>query len=218
MLAPIHKSALPFLGLAAVLLITGCNGVADLDLWQIGRRAAWQLPARVIDALEIEPGDRVADLGAGSGYFLPFLSEAVGSEGLVYAVDVDPDVVSDLETLVKEQQLSNVKIVLGEFEDPKLPEGSIDLVFLCNTYHHIERRPEYFARLQQNLSPRGRIAVVDPDANGSGVLHLFQTEGHMTSADSLAQEMSSAGYDRTGSHEFLPTQIFAVFSPTPRAN
>ena len=75
--------------IVTALLAGGCSGVSELDLSRIYSRAGWQLPERVVEALDIEPGDRVADLGAGEGYFLPYLSDAVGPSGTVYAVEVE---------------------------------------------------------------------------------------------------------------------------------
>jgi hypothetical protein len=78
------------LAFAGALALGGCNGLSKLDLTTLGR-ASWQRPEDVVRALELRPGDRVADLGAGEGYFLPYLSEAVGSRGRVFAVEVEPE-------------------------------------------------------------------------------------------------------------------------------
>ena len=126
-----------------VLTATGC-GITKLNPTQIGNRGGWQLPERVIASLEIAPGDSVADLGAGDGYFLPYLVDAVGPTGTVYAVDVESDKASALQQRVDEAGYENVVVVLGELEDPLLPNDQIDLILLVNTYHHIEDRPAYF--------------------------------------------------------------------------
>lgn len=204
------------LGIAG--LATGCSGVSKLDPGHLFSRAGWQLPERVVASLEIEPGDRVADVGAGDGYFLPYFARAVGPLGIVYAVEVDDESLRELALRVREEELANVVVVKGELGDPLLPDGGIDLVFLCNTYHHIEQRPAYFARLRRDLDADGQVAVVDPDADLTGVLRLFQHEGHMTDAAALDDEMRQAGYRSSVRHRFLPTQIFAVFTPEARAD
>jgi ubiquinone/menaquinone biosynthesis C-methylase UbiE len=176
------------------LTATGCSGIAKLDFARIFSRDAWQLPERVIASLEIDPGDRVADLGAGGGYFLPYLAEAVGPTGTVYAVDVDPEITRDLESQVAAEGHANVVVVLGQTDDPDLPDGRIDLVLLVNTYHHIDDRPAYFTRLRGDLGPSGRVAVIDPNAETTGILRLFLDAGHMSFA------------------EDVPTQLFEVFA------
>jgi ubiquinone/menaquinone biosynthesis C-methylase UbiE len=112
---------------------------------------------------------------------------------------------------------ANVEVVLGGFDDPKLPDGAIDLVLIVNTFHHIEDRPTYFASLRRDLSPRGRVAVIDPNEELGGVLSLFLDEGHTSTADGVAEDMRAAGYRRLTSHDFLPIQTFTVFVPDPDA-
>lgn len=201
--------------LALVLALTGCNGVSKLDLSTLGR-GTWQRPADVVGALELRPGDRVADLGAGEGYFVPYLVEAVGSDGTVYAVEVDEEIVVSLAERFPPGS-TNVEAVLGEFEDPKLPDASVDVVLIVNTYHHIGDRPAYFRRLKQDLRPGGRVAVIEPNEDLGGVLRLALDEGHTSSAPSVEQEMRDAGYRVDARHDFLPVQIFRVFTPDPDA-
>jgi ubiquinone/menaquinone biosynthesis C-methylase UbiE len=196
----------------ALALAIGCEGVGRLDL-TAGGRGRWQRPEDVVRALEIQPGDRVADLGAGDGYFVSHLSKAVGEEGIVYAVDVDAEIVEKLgETFPPDA--TNVETILGEYGDPLLPDGSIDLVLIVNTYHHIEDRPAYFRRLQRDLEPGGRVAVIDPNQDLGGLLGLTLDEGHKSSAAAVEAEMREAGYRVVARHEFLPVQIFRVFSPS----
>lgn len=194
----------------ALGLAIGCEGVGRLDL-TAGGRDRWQRPEDVVRALEIQPGDRVADLGAGDGYFVSHLSDAVGVAGVVYAVDVETEIVEKLgETFPPDS--TNVKAILGEYGDPLLPDGSIDLVLIVNTYHHIEDRPAYFRRLRRDLEPDGRVAVIDPNEELGGILGLTLDEGHMSSAASVEEEMREAGYRVEARHEFLPVQIFRVFA------
>jgi ubiquinone/menaquinone biosynthesis C-methylase UbiE len=200
------------IGLLA-LFLAGCGGLSKLDYARIGSRGTWQLPERVIESLEIAPGDRVADLGAGDGYFLSYLVDAVGASGHIYAVDVEPDIVRELERRVAEGGYHNATALLGQTDDPGLPAGGVDLVLLVNTYHHIEDRPAYFERLRADLAPSGRVAVIDPNAATRGILRLFLDEGHMSRKGDVAEEMHRAGYHRQRGFDFLPTQIFEVFAP-----
>ncbi len=197
-----------------LLLCAGCTGMGKLDLTTLGRDS-WQRPDDVIEALELEPGDRVADLGAGEGYFVAHLAPAVGDDGRVYAVDVDEEALTELTSRFAAVP-TNVEVIRGEFEDPGLPDGTVDLVLIVNTYHHIEDRPAYFRRLQADLRPGGRVAVIEPNEDLGGVLGLFVEEGHTSSAPEVEAEMAEAGYRVEARHEFLPVQIFRVFAPEPR--
>jgi predicted methyltransferase len=195
------------------LALCGCGGLGKLDWTTLGR-ASWQRPADVVRTLEIRPGDRVADLGAGEGFFVPYLADAVGREGRVYAVEVDAERTSELEARFRDER-DNVEIVLGRLDDPELPDGSIDLILIVNTYHHIDERADYFRGLRRDLSPRGRVAILEPDGEGSGILSLFQHEGHTSISSEVVQEMEAAGFRLGASFDFLPVQIFEVFEPDP---
>ncbi len=191
----------------------GCQGVSKIEFGKIHRgREAWQHPEEVVQSLGIEPGDRVADLGAGDGYFVPYLADAVGTSGRVYAVDVEADTTRKLEQTFGASH-ANVEVVLARYEDPELPDGTIDVVLIVNTYHHIEDRSDYIARLRGDLAPTGRVAIIEPNGDLSGVLSLFLDNGHTSSAPALIEEMREAGYQPLGSYEFLPTQVFEVFEP-----
>jgi arsenite methyltransferase len=196
--------------LALVLLqFAGCTAFKSCAYEDFGRRDGWQQPQRVVEALDLAPGARVADLGAGGGYFSFRLADAVGSEGVVYTVDVDEGMVDRLARSAAERGYANVKPVLAAFDDPELPDGEIDLVFSANTYHHLEDRPAYFARLQADLAPGGRVAILDFDRPG-----LLRS--HFTEKQTILAEMQQAGYALLADHDFLDRQSFLVFAPQSR--
>jgi predicted methyltransferase len=200
---------------SAVVFCLGCAGFGELDLSASGRDR-WQRPDDVVAALALEPGSRVADLGAGEGYFVEHLSAAVGPQGRVFAVEVEAEAAASLSERFPADS-TNVETVLGEYDDPRLPDGTIDLVLIVNTFHHIENRPGYFRRLQADLSPRGRVAVIEPNEDLGGVLSLALDEGHKSSATDVRDEMRAAGYRLEAEHDFLPVQIFSVWAPEPGA-
>lgn len=200
-----------------LLVGSGCAGMSKLDYSRIYARDGWQRPARVVEALGLEPGQRVADLGAGDGYFTFRLAEAVGPEGLVYAVEVDEEKLAVLEAAVRERAATNVRVVHGRFEDPQLPDGEVDLVVIVNTYHHIAERVPYFTNLRRDLARGGRVANIDVRDDLTGILSLFPTEGHWTPVAELAHEMEAAGYLRRERFDFLPLQSFEVYAPAQRA-
>ena len=185
--------------LVAVITLSGC-------------RATWQYPDRVIASLNIRSGDHVADIGAGDGYFTIMLADAVGPEGTVYAVDVDEKKTKKLEKRLGDADHRNVEVILADDEDPLLPDRSIDIAFLCNTYHHIEDRIAYFSRLKNDLREDGRVAIVDFKADLTGLPGLFVSSDHRTARKSMYDEMERAGYVPEQSFEYLPLQSFEVFS------
>jgi len=124
-------------------------------------RDAWQKPDAVVAAMRIAPGMKVADVGAGTGYFESRLSRAVGPAGEVHAVDLEPDMVRWIEERARREGLANVKARLGTPADPGLPAGAIDRILLVDTWHHIEDRPAYVRALARALAAGGAVYVVD---------------------------------------------------------
>jgi predicted methyltransferase len=209
--------SLRFLGMLATLgLATGCAPLAKTDVSRFltSGRDGYQHPERVIMALALAEGDRVAEIGAGDGYWLPWLSRAVGPSGRVYAVEVEDDKVEDLRERVEREALGNVVVVRGQYGDPELPDGGIDLAMTCLTYHHIEGQTAYFARLRRDLAPGGRVAHLD-DRHDVGPPLRWIMAGHWSDPDAIVREMSEAGYRRTASHDFLPVQSFQIFALEP---
>ncbi len=168
-------------------------------------RDRWQQPDRVVAELGVRPGGRVADLGAGGGYFTFRLARAVGPSGVVYAVDTDRDMPPALAAQAVEQGLSNVVGVHAKPEDPCLPEP-VDLVFLANAYHHIPDHPTYFANVAQYLKSAGRVAIIE--ARPRGLHRLF---GHATPPEAIRSALEAAGFTLAADHRFLPRQSFLVF-------
>ncbi len=197
-----------------MLLLVGGMGCTEIKKWAYEGfdRDEWQHPEEVIQALMIKPGDQVADLGSGSGYFTFRLADAVGPTGRVYAVDVDTDMNADLVQRVKDKGYQNIEVLLAQLNDPGLPDTSINLIFSSNSYHHLENRTTYFANVQKHLQPQGRIAIID--FNGEGWLQ--QIMGHYTSGEVIQRELQEAGYTLEQELDFLPDQVFLIFKRTHR--
>ena len=186
------------------MIASGCAGLKRCA-YEGFDRDDWQLPERVVEVLGIEPGDRIADVGAGGGYFTFRLADAVGAQGLVYAVDVDPDMVKYIAERASSEGYDQVVAVQATPDDPKLPERNVDLFFVSNTYHHIGSRPEYFAGLRRYLNDDGRIVILEYSGG-------WFPPGHATSAEEIKRELAEAGYRLQHEYDFLEKQSFLVFT------
>ena len=176
-------------------------------------RDQYQKPRQVIEALNLKPGLAVADLGSGSGYFTRRFIEAVTETGKVYAVDVEPEMLKYAEESVVHMHRSyTAEFILARPDNPKLPYGSIDLLFLCNTYHHLEERAKYFSDTRSSLKPGGRIAIIDfYHDERSGELGF--PKQHLVPRETVIAELTKAGYRLAREHTFLPRQYFLEFVP-----
>jgi arsenite methyltransferase len=204
-----HSSKI-FILLAAVVWFAGCAQLKQCAYEGVNRDD-WQHPQKVVAALNIGPGDRVADLGSGSGYFTFRLADAVGPGGKVYAVDIDQDMVELIAKRVRQETRSNIEPVLATPNDPLLPKNGVDLIFTSNTYHHIDKRIAYFANLRKYLRPGGRVAVIDFDRR-SWFEGLFR---HYTPKEFIKPEMEQAGYSLQEDLDFLDRQSFLIFTLKP---
>jgi predicted methyltransferase len=171
-------------------------------------RDKWQQPDKVIESLQIHPGDQVADLGSGGGYFTFRLAKAVGPSGHVYAVDVDEGLLDYIARRARDESADNVSIILAKYEDPLLPEDGVDFVFTSNTYHHLEDRIVYFRNALKYLRTGGRVAIVEHAGKG----WFDRWFGHWTSSETIRAEMEAAGYRLQREFTFLPRQFFLVFT------
>jgi precorrin-6B methylase 2 len=126
-------------------------------------------PDLVLAVLELKPGMKVADVGAGSGYYTSRMAERVGKSGTVYAVDVQPKMIEILKRNMSERGAGNVKAVLGTEIDPKLPAESLDLALMVDVYHELEYPYEMLAAIVTALKPGGRVVFVEFRGNDPSV-------------------------------------------------
>jgi ubiquinone/menaquinone biosynthesis C-methylase UbiE len=189
------------------------NVMEYLDRLDRPERDQDQKPAEVVDALDLKPGMHVADLGAGSGYFTRRFVEAVTETGKVYVIDVEPQALKYVEeSLVHMRRPFEAEFILAVPHDPKIPAESVDLIFVCNTYHHLEDRTAYFRNVKTSLTPGGRIAIVDfYHDERSGELGF--PKRHLVPREKVVEEMTAAGYRIAKEHTFLPRQYFIEFTP-----
>jgi FkbM family methyltransferase len=172
-------------------------------------RDRWQKPHEVIMALQLAPDARVADIGAGTGYFAARLAHMTPN-GRVYAADLEPDMVKYLAERAKKEGLKNLVAVQAKPDSAALPE-KVDRVLVVDTYHHIRDRAAYFRRLRDSLKTDGQVAVIDFRMDSP----IGPPKTGRIPARKVAEEMARAGYVEVAQHGFLPYQYFLVFQPRP---
>lgn len=189
---------------------TGNHRFDDADAWaarfEDPARDAWQKPDEVIASFALPPDAKVADIGSATGYF-PVRFAKVVPQGRVYGMDVEQTMVDYLNKRAATEGLGNLSSVLAGFDDAKIPEP-VDLVIMVNTYHHIEQRPAYFAKLAGSLKPGGRLAIID--------FTMASKMGPPAEAkvppEQVTAELTQAGYKLAQSPGLLPEQFFLVFT------
>jgi ubiquinone/menaquinone biosynthesis C-methylase UbiE len=144
-------------------------------------------------ALGLAPGMAVADVGAGTGLFTRLFAEQVGSTGKVYAVDISPRFLEHIAADAKKRRLSNVTTVLGTQDATNLPAGSVDLVFICDVYHHLEQPEKTLASIRRALKPQGNLAVIEFD-KVEGRSSAFVLKHVRASKDVFLKEVERAGF------------------------
>jgi ubiquinone/menaquinone biosynthesis C-methylase UbiE len=183
------------------------EGSRWVEQWEAPARAGWQRPAEVIGALNVQRGQRVADIGTGTGYFALPLARAVGQTGVVYAVDVSGEMLGYVSRRSAAEQATMIVAIAATPEDPKLPEP-VDLALVVNAYHHLEHRPAYLARLAASLAPKGRVVIIDWHKRS---LPIGPPSQMKISAADVVREMRSASFSLLERHTFLEYQYFLVF-------
>jgi len=172
-------------------------------------RDAYQKPDEVVRALDLKPGEAVADIGSGSGYFTLRLAKAVGETGQVYGVDIDPDMIRYLNRRIRNAGLRNVHTVLSDPDDPLLPDRSIDRFVIVDTWHHIANQERYLALMKRLLKPGGQVVMIDYQKRQTPVGPPLSMR---IGRDELVRQMVLNGFRLVKEHTFLPYQYFLAFA------
>ena len=187
------------------------SSFADSAAWlNRANRDSQEMPDTLLDNLPIKPGDIIADVGAGTGYFTWRLARRTGANGKVIAVEIRREMLDQ----IAQRNLENVTLVLGTETDPKLPPASIDLAFVANAYHEFSHPREMMAAIRGSLKPGGRLVVVEyakereDDDPTAGVATM--------SAQELRSEIESFGFKLERVLDVLPSQHAMIFSAGAR--
>jgi len=175
-------------------------------------RDVTQKPRDILDALALQPGNIVADVGTGVGFMLPYMSRAVGEKGQVIAEDISNDFLDKAKSRAQLLNYKNIKFVLGNEHDPKLPADTVEVVLVLDVYHHFDYPEDMLGRIRDSLLSDGRLVIVDfykrPDAmpGGRAMQHIRLDE------DDVIKEVEANGFRVSSKRELIPkTQYLVVF-------
>lgn len=181
---------------------------SDLGLLDAPDRDLWQRPDQIMDALGIADASVVADIGAGSGWFTIRLARRVGPHGIVYAEDVQKEMINAISRRVGREGFNNVKPWLGSNNDPRLPASALDAVLMVDAYHEVEDRVTMLANIARSLKPQGRLGIVDFRLDGTGP---GPAPEERVSPDAVVNDARKAGLKLIRQESFLPFQYFLIF-------
>ncbi|MBU6162579.1 MAG: methyltransferase domain-containing protein [Myxococcales bacterium] len=159
--------------------------------WEGHERDEWQQPDGLVLQLGLAPGMTVADLGTGTGYLLPWLSAAVGNEGVVFAIDVEPAMLAWVAERIQQTGWTNVQTHAGEYDSPAVAGETLDCAVMVNVWHHIEHRDVYAAALLQSMKPGASAFIVETrmDAPDGPPMH------YRLPPEAVIEVLQAAGFD-----------------------
>lgn len=191
-------------GLLLAMTLAACSDRYTADTFNRQAAGADSRPDVVLKTLNIRPGQGIADLGAGGGYFTLCFARETGKTGKVYAIDVNPQFLEFIRADAKKAGLDNIVTVLAKDDQSNIPDGSVDLIFVRNVFHHLPDQAAYFEKLKKALRPGGRVAVIE---NRGQLFH----PGHFTQEGDIIEKMEKAGYQAEQRLDILPKEYFIIF-------
>lgn len=181
------------------------------DLLERANREDVQKSPEIMKALAFKIGERVADIGAGTGYFTFQVAKAVGPTGQVFALDIAPEMLEYLELRVKAQKATNVTLRKVTSDDPQLPPGSVDTILLIDTIHYVKDRTAYAKKLLPGLAPGGRVVIIDYIPKPMSERPWGPPPEQQFPREQMDREMAAAGFKVLAAYDFLPEQFFVVY-------
>jgi len=190
--------------------IAGVMGPAGAAWLERPEREAEEAPTRAIAALQIRPGQVVADIGAGSGYYTMLLGAAVGPRGRVYATDIQPEMLALIQKKVEARKIANVEVVLGTPTESRLRDGAVDLALMVDVYHELAAPQVFLRSLKRAIKPDGRLVLIEFRKESPEVPIR---EEHKMSVREARMELEAEGYRFDRVIDVLPWQHILVFKP-----
>jgi ubiquinone/menaquinone biosynthesis C-methylase UbiE len=174
-------------------------------------RESFQKPKEVMAALALKPGEQVADVGAGSGYFTIPVAKAVGPTGVVWALDIRQEMLDYMAKRLEAEKISNVRLKLVAADDPQLPAGGVETILMVDVFHYIENGAEYARKLRAGLAPKGRVVVIDYIPKPWAERPWGPPPEQQMPRESLDAWMAQAGLKPAKVHSFLTEQYFVEY-------
>lgn len=188
--------------------IAGVMGMGGADWLTRPERAQEEQPEKALDALAIEPGSVVGDVGAGVGYFTEKLARRVGPNGKVYANDIQPEMLVQLRKNMAKLGIGNVQTVVGAEDDPHLPANTLDLILLVDVYHEFSRPQAMLRHMRESLKPGGRLVLLEYRKEDPNVPIR---EEHKMTVKQVRSELEPEGFRFDKVIETLPQQHILIF-------
>jgi SAM-dependent methyltransferase len=185
-----------------------------VELLERPNREDAQKSPEIMKALAFRAGERVADIGAGTGYFTFQVADAVGPSGRVLALDIAPEMLEYLELRVKARKAANVSLGKVASDDPQLGAGSVDTILLVDTIHYVKDRTAYARKLRTALAPGGRVVIIDYRPKPMSERPWGPTPEQQFPKEQMDREMAAAGFAVREAFDFLPEQFFVIYVPS----
>ena len=200
------KSTIGSVCLAQMIVIVSIILTASAPCFGQADRETWQPPERIMDSIGVKPGMRIGEAGAGHGYFTFPLARRVGSGGMVFANDISVDGLDAIKERAVREGLENIKIVVGEVEDPLFPEKNLDMVIMVYVLHEVERPIPFLRNLQSYLKPGGLLIIIENTNTAQrGHFPAFLTK------DQILQMVEKTGFEFERTENFLSRDNICIF-------
>ena len=182
-----------------------------LETFETPGREVFDKKETILQEAQIKPGMRIADIGAGTGFYSIAFAQKTGEDGLVYAIDISSDFIRNILLRAKNHDITNIKGIINNQKEIGLSQNSIDLAFICDTYHHFEYPLTTLQSVYQSLSSGGKLIIIDfkrdPQISSSWVM------GHVrANKEKVIKEVESIGFKLIGDSNILERNIFLTFS------
>lgn len=165
---------------------------------------------RIVEELDLVPGMAVADIGAGTGFYTFLFAHKVGSSGKVYAVDISDNFIKNILRIGSEQGLNNIEGIINNQKSTRLTPDTIDLAFICDTYHHFEYPQATLASIYQALRPKGRLVIIDYRKQ-AGISSSWVMSHVRPNEKIVIKEAEAAGFSLISQQDFLKSNYFLTF-------
>jgi SAM-dependent methyltransferase len=193
--------------------IAGVMGMSGAEWLVRPERVAEENPDGALDAMDIRPGMKIADVGAGVGYMTLRMAKRVGPTGKIYGVDLQPGMLQKLSENAKAQGIANVEPVLGEPADPKLPAGQIDMILMVDVYHEVSQPQQMVRKLREALKPDGRLVLLEYRAEDPSIPI---NPDHKMTVEQVRAEIEPEGFRLLPPIETLPRQHLLILVKTAK--